>query len=284
MKSCWFLIFLPVIAACSDLQFSNDKGQDPAGYDLTNPQVFQLDKRLDEISGIVFLDASNTIVAENDEDGKLFSYSFTDKQITNSIKFGGKGDYEDIAFTGSDWYVLRSDGTLFFVQNSFTDSIKTEEFAFPEKANEFEGLLFDSTKQLLYLLCKSCIADADKRQINLYAFDINTKKWRQDANISLSTEPIQEMLKKKKTTFNPSAIAMQPITKDYFILSGTDDMLVITDSFFKVKDSYKLDAGLYKQAEGICFAKNGDMFISNESAKKGPATILYFKYNPVNEQ
>ncbi len=85
------------------------------------------------------------------------------------------------------------------------------------------------------------------------------------------------MLKKKKTTFKPSGIAMQPMTRDYFILSGTDNMLVVTDSFFNIKAGYKLDAGPFKQAEGICFAKNGDMFISNESAKKGPATILFFK-------
>lgn len=280
MKLCWFIILFPTIAACSDVSEDNDNEQNPAGYDLNNPQVFQLDKKLDEISGIVFQDASNTIIAENDEDGKLFSYSIPDKKIINSTKFAGKGDYEDIAFTGTDWYVLRSDGTLFRVQNNFSDSLKTQEFAFPEQGNEFEGLLFDSSKQLLYLLCKSCIDNSDKKQISLYGFDVISKQWKADAKISLSTEPIQDMLKKKKTSFKPSAIAMQPISKDYFILSGTDDMLVVTDSLFKIKDAYKLDAGLYKQAEGICFAKNGDMYISNESAHTGPATILYFRYKP----
>ena len=76
------------------------------------------------------------------------------------------------------------------------------------------------------------------------------------------------MLKKKKTSFKPSAIARHPITKDYFILSGTDNLLVVTDPLFNIKGAYKLDATLYKQAEGVCFSQNGDLFISNESAKK----------------
>ena len=85
------------------------------------------------------------------------------KEITNTVKFAGKGDYEDIAFTGPDWYVLRSDGALFRIQNNFTDSIKTTEFAFPEKGNEFEGLFLttphncftSSAKAVLTVLTKS---------------------------------------------------------------------------------------------------------------------------------
>ena len=40
---------------------------------------------------------------------------------------------------------------------------------------------------------------------------------------------------------------------------------------------FKLDPALYNQPEGMTFAPNGDLYISNEGGE-GIATILKFKY------
>jgi uncharacterized protein YjiK len=52
---------------------------------------------------------------------------------------------------------------------------------------------------------------------------------------------------------------------------------VIADTRGKIIEAYKLSEQQFPQAEGIAFAPNGDMFITNEG-KFGAPTLLEFKY------
>jgi streptogramin lyase len=45
-----------------------------------------------------------------------------------------------------------------------------------------------------------------------------------------------------------------------------------------VKQVFKLDKATFRQPEGICFAANGDLYISNE-AQDATGNILLFKYS-----
>jgi hypothetical protein len=60
-------------------------------------------------------------------------------------------------------------------------------------------------------------------------------------------------------------------------LSSAGNLLVIADTRGKIIEAYNLDPDLFPQAEGIAFAPNGDMFITNEG-KNGPPTLQLFKY------
>ena len=67
----------------------------PAGYDFSKPEKFELASALNEISGIAFKNEnSDSVLAIEDEDGKLYTYSLSSKNFRRS-KFGKKGDYED---------------------------------------------------------------------------------------------------------------------------------------------------------------------------------------------
>jgi uncharacterized protein YjiK len=75
--------------------------------------------------------------------------------------------------------------------------------------------------------------------------------------------------------FKPSAIAVHPQTGEVFILSSVDHVLISCDENGNVTGYALLDAGLFRQPEGIAFFPNGDMLIANEAAGKEPTLLLF---------
>jgi hypothetical protein len=53
---------------------------------------------------------------------------------------------------------------------------------------------------------------------------------------------------------------------------------VIADRKGKVENAFHISAVNFAQPEGITFADNGDMYISNEVATEQNATLLKFAY------
>ena len=104
--------------------------------DYTIHNSWQLPEILNEVSGIVWL-SEETMACVQDEDGVIFIYDLKDKKITDKIEFAGPGDYEGIAVRSNNAYVMRSDGTIFEVENFRTKKIKvkTIETRFTSKNN-----------------------------------------------------------------------------------------------------------------------------------------------------
>lgn len=273
-----FMLMLFFLTSCQEKYASSYVS--PPGYNINKPHKIKVKEVLDEISGIVYDRKENAIVAVNDEQGKLFKLDLANTFDYKLTKFSGSGDYEDLAYTGTEWYVLKSNGDIFLVKNIFTDSSSSEKFSNPQKGNEFEGLYFDETSKSLWLLCKSCAADNNKKAVSVYAFDIAAKQFRAEPAWQLSTKQIEEKLSLKDLAFKPSAIAMHPLQKQLYILSGVNKMLIILDSNRNVVSAYKLDPHEFRQPEGITFTDNGDMYISNEANDDSYANILKFIYQP----
>ncbi|MBK9735062.1 MAG: SdiA-regulated domain-containing protein [Saprospiraceae bacterium] len=96
------------------------------------------------------------------------------------------------------------------------------------------------------------------------------------SNFSIDVAEIQAFINKSITGFKPSALAKNPITGTWFILSGSDNLLVITDTNWKVKDVYQLNGNTFNQAEGITFDKEGNLYISNEGDEITNGNVLKF--------
>ena len=84
---------------------------------------------------------------------------------------------------------------------------------------------------------------------------------------------------KKDIIIQPSAIAVHPITKNYYILSAISNSLVVMDRNNEIKHVKRLSKKKFEQPEGLTFTSNGDLFISSEGQKK-KARIYKFKYFP----
>jgi uncharacterized protein YjiK len=276
-----FLLFL--FADCNYKTKDKAAFVSPTGYDINKPEKIKVKEILDEISGIVYSKEHNVLVAVDDEQGRLFRIDLKETFNYTLSKFAPNGDYEDLAYTGKEWFVLKSTGELYLVKNAFTDNVAHEKFPFPGKGNEFEGLYYDDGSNSLWLLCKSCTADKNTNTVSIYAFDVATRQFKTEPVWQIDVNKIKEQLSLKELSFKPSAIAIHPLQKQLFILSGVNKMLIVADRNGNIISCYKLDPSHFRQAEGITFADNGDMYISNEATDDAYANILKFTYQPANK-
>jgi hypothetical protein len=217
------------------------------------------------------------MVALNDEEGKLFRFNPGDKDIPESFKFLSKGDFEDLCFDGTYWYALKSKGMVIRISHAFTDSFSLREFPFPEKGNEFETIFFDPSTKKPIVICKLCINNREGK-IPAFSLDTSTAVFSYEPNFSPDTVSIMNILQKKKIECRPSGAAINPLTGELYIISSSDRLLLIMKDGM-MKQAFKLPKEFFRQPEGICFAPNGDLYISNE-AKGEIANILLFRYDP----
>jgi hypothetical protein len=250
-------------------------------YDLSSPQEITLGDKLHEISGVAYI-SDHIILGENDEQGKIFSIDPLKPDDTNypSVKFGAKDDYEDIVVIDTTAYLLISDGEIVEVPGfSKAEEVKGTTIAqMGGKHNEFETLYYDKSVNSLIMVCKSCHHEKDEIR-TAYRFDLATRKFSDTAYYTISIGDIAGKVKESGIKFFPSAAAIHPLLNKAYIVSSIGKLLVVTDKLGKVEEVYKLDPTLFNQPEGITFAPNGDMFISNEGGE-GRATLLKFVYKP----
>ncbi|ASZ10955.1 hypothetical protein KTO58_20615 [Chitinophaga pendula] len=277
-----YLALLLIIILSCNASSEQEKKQPstPKGYQLQDPQRFRVRESMQEISGLVLDPDENNIYAINDEEGRIYKIDLSADEPYPYWKFGRSGDYEDIVKTYKGWMVLKSNGTLYHVHNMFTDSTSSSEYklSIPGK-QEFESAYIDSSGQGVILLCKNCEDDKKKGVTSAYRFDLNSMQYDPAPVFQLSLDDISRLAGREIKHFRPSAATIHPIDKRLYIISNVNHMLVIATQQGKVLETYPFKNKLFLQPEGIYFAKNGDMYISNE-AGEGTANILKFVYKP----
>ena len=189
-----------------------------------------------------------------------------------------KTDIEDVTYINDIVYALWSHGVLFKISDwqaqPKVEKIKT----FLSKENNTEGLCYDPVIQKLLIACKdaSNVADEKKSTKAVYVFDMTQNK--------LSDQPFLLIHKKdfekagnQKLEFNPSAIAIHPVTHDIYLLSTRANKCMAVyshDGTFKTVQF--IDPELMPQPEGICFSPEGKLYISSEGKKGEPGNLFEF--------
>lgn len=256
--------------------------QNPKGYDLENPKRYSMPDILQEISGIAFNKGDSSVVyAQQDEDGILFSLPLGTKD-DKATKFGKKGDYEDVAVAQGWAILLKSNGT--FYTFPLTETSKEEvENAIETKdlipKGEYEGMFANETTGEVYVLCKNCKVDKDTKKTSGYILSLQTDgSLKSKGTFQIDVSKIDKMSGKKKGTFHPSALATNPITKQWFIVSSVNKVLLVADEKFNIISTHHLSSNTFNQPEGIAFDKDGNLFISNEGSETQTGNILRFDY------
>lgn len=270
------LVCAITLFACKQQSYSS-----PDGYDLNKPQKENLGKVLNEISGICFDADNNSLLAISDSKEKVFQLNLNKqklKDFTNNV-VPGKSDLEDITKVDSNIYLLSSKGIIYEVHGGKKDTTGIKSYPFnTDEQNDFETLYFDPSADALIMICKHCPSDKGKEARTAYRFDLATKEFEPSPFFTMSTAEVKNALKDDDAKFDPSAAAIHPINKRLYILSSAGNLLVVADTRGKIIEAYQLNPEQFPQAEGIAFAANGDMFITNEG-KYGPATLQMFKYH-----
>lgn len=269
------LMLLLVFISFSCMQQKRVKN--PPGYNLSAPVKYTLSSILTEISGLAFYKGDPEMVyAQEDESGRVYQFDMNDPHLMHT-KFAGKGDYEDIAIAREQVIMLRSDGALFIFPFSELNKhdepiVKTYENLLPK--GEYEGMYADEKTGKVFVICKSCKGSKKDKGTNGFIFNLMTGGVLQPAGSFNVTLPDAE---KKKSRFAPSALTKNPRTGEWYILSSVNKILVVTDTNWKVKETYPLSVSVFPQPEGIAFDKNYNLYISNEGGL-GNGNILKFVY------
>jgi uncharacterized protein YjiK len=249
-------------------------------YNLGKPEKFNMPESLFEISGITFVDGkSDTIYAIQDEEGKVFRLAWDiPKQL--HAKFGKKGDYEDLAIINGQIYVLKSNGVLSNFPLSeaiFEEPEDVREIKGLLPKGEYEGIYGDAAAGELYVICKNCPQDDSKKSVTGYILKPDGDSTAIPKSFSIDVDQIKAITGKVSRGFRPSGLAKNPLTKDWYIISAVNKLLVVTDSQWKVKDAFTLNGNMFIQPEGLAFDRAANLYISNEGDDLFSGNILKFK-------
>ncbi len=249
----------------ADNQARNGNGSSGANVQIV--ESWTMPSELLEISGIAWIDDSRFACVQ-DEEGKIFIYNITNKNIEKTISFAAPGDYEGIAITEKAAWVLRADGTLFELAD-YTSAKPTavqHKTTLTEK-HDVEGLNYDFKNNRLLLAIKGKEPSTDEYK-GIYEFDLETKKFNSTPVYKLQlADPILKDVKKKQK-YEPSDLAIHPLTNDVYILEGAEPKLLVLSPDGKMKKLVWLKNKEFIQPEGIDFNSQGELFISNEGQKK----------------
>lgn len=278
------LILFIILAGCNQKQQAQENipmppvPRKPFPYKIeAYTKKYKLPKELEEISGIS--DLGNGLMAcVQDEKGKVYVYSLVDEAIQKEIRFAKNGDFEDVSVAGNTVYSLRSDGMIYQIDD-FDGANQVTELETPLRAsNDTEGMCYHSASNSLWIACKAAsgINEHVKGTRAIYAFHLANKSLSANPIITIDLEHLSA-LAGNRVPFEPSGIAIHPVTGNTYIISSVGRVLIVLDSQGEVIHMQSLQQKGFKQPEGICFTANGDMYISNEG-RGGKANILYFKY------
>ena len=271
-------------------------------YTLTHPSnKFKLPHRLDEISGLSYF-TENRLICIEDEIGAMYEFDIERGEVIEEFKFGEGRDCEDIEIVKKIAYILQSNGTILQIRDFENAAPKIRKINTKlSRKNDTEGLAFDEGSNALLVACKGspylkkkCKELKGKRAI--YRFDLDAEEILEEPACIIDLESLKntagDLLTRKSfiglfkifdqaeedIDFRPSGIAVHPKTKDIYIISSVDRMLVVCNRNGEMLAAEELNKKVFRQPEGICFNPEGDLFISNER-KGSRANILMFKYN-----
>ena len=269
-------------------------------YQLRKPsQAFKLAHVLEEISGLCMTSDSRFLYSVQDEKGNIYKLDVTTGKIVERFNFGKRGDYEGLTYHENKFFITKSNGTIYEVENLGEDNQKVTNYKTDLKGkNDVEGLCYQPSTNSLLIACKGIPTfgetseEANNRK-SVYRFDLASNELKEEPCYKITLKKVQQFLKKSASpndfkkflsyldqddhfNFSPSGIAIHPKTEDVYILSSSKKMLLIINQAGEIQHLVKLSKKIHRQPEGIAFAEDGTLYISNEG-KGGHGRIFVYK-------
>jgi uncharacterized protein YjiK len=195
--------------------------------------------------------------------------------VESEVVFKDEGDFEDIVIINDDAWVLKSNGTLYHVQDFLKKSIPAVN-KYPtvlSGRNDTEGLAYDPVHNALLIACKEepfpeGIDATGSRAV--YRFSLEAVTLNPDPFLLINLEQYSH-----HKNFKPSGIAVQPVTGNIFMIGSVGKLLLVLSGKGEMLAIIQLNPKIFPQPEGICFGPDGALYISNEGAG-GTGTLLKF--------
>jgi len=235
----------------------------------------ELKNSLNEISGLTFL--SDKLFVHNDESATIFQIDEYSGKIIKKFTVGNpavKGDFEDIAAAQGKLYLITSTGDIYmFSEGNNKGNVGYKMFSTGIAKSDIEGLCYDESAHSLLIACKGNPGKHYKGYKVIYSFDLNTNTVSSEPRFKLNLNDLRN--KYGLSDFSPSAIIKNKKTGTFFILSSRDKAIAEMTASGKIINLVKLDEYRHNQPEGIEFAPDGSLLISDEGGS-GRGTLTRY--------
>ncbi|RYZ20259.1 MAG: hypothetical protein EOO16_17270 [Chitinophagaceae bacterium] len=282
------LLLSASLASCMGKNAPEKEEQEVAlekpAYRLDEPQKsWPLAADLLEVSGITWVN-NRQLLAIEDATRNIYVLDLG-KQGAISHKAplpagdGSKLDLEDVALLGKTAYALRSNGNLLEV-NGWETQPAVRELAteLPGRFN-VEGLCYDPATGKLLLAMKEPLGKKKKKagdSRDVYVYDPKAGRLMPEPLLVIGPDVVAKM-GNGKGGFNPSAIAVHPVSKEIYVLGSAGIKgLACFGRDGELKWFSPIADALMPQPEGLCFAPDGTLYISTEGNGKKPAQLFEF--------
>lgn len=231
---------------------------------------------LREISGLAVTDQGN-LLAHNDEQARVYVIDPRRGIVIKQFNVGSsglRGDFEGIAVSGSDIYLLTSNGKILrFREGKDRDEVSYTEIDTRLGAEcEFEGIAVDPGTGLLILPCKSVSKKGPRGALVIYRWD--PRKGASQRALMLTIPIAQVAAGNPWRTLHTSDMTIDPATRNYVLIAAQEKAFVeITPGGAVVR------AGLLpepsQQAEGVALTKEGVLIVADEGNDRAATLTLY---------
>ena len=100
---------------------------------------------------------------------------------------------------------------------------------------------------------------------------------KKDKQYAKLREDFVEKPSTKGFEFAPSSVAVHPFTGHIYVVSSTNNVLLVIDAQNEILEMTKLKKEAHIQPEGICFDSEGTLYIANQAKDAKPAKIYEYK-------
>jgi uncharacterized protein YjiK len=231
--------------------------------------------QLREISGLA-LTTRGTVLTHDDNVGRVYEIDPKTGILLKgfSLEGGVRGDFEAITIAGSDVYLLQSKGKIY----KFKEGADAEQVPYSlydtglGKECEFESMAYEADSSRLVLVCKKFLQKNAPKELLIYHVPLPLGD---RSAITALRVPIHDVIGSNKwKNFHPSDINIDPITKNYVIISSHEKGLIVITPDGEVVRSEPLP-GDHRQPEGVAITKDSILLVSDEANVKPPAITLY---------
>ena len=240
---------------------------------------WKLPMYLEEISGLA-MTRDNRLLAHNDEKGVIFEIDYQKGSIVKSFQLSDlknpvASDFEGIATIDDQIYLVTSSGRLYECREGTAgESVLFNVYTTGVGRDcEIEGLAYDESKRALLLMCKDARSADMEGKLAVYHWSIDKKKLIEDAHIVIPVVEFSRHIKGKK--FQPSGIERHPVSGNYFVVAARQGAIAEITPGGQVVSVREFPAQWHRQVEGITFAADGTLIVSDEGAGRKARLTLY---------
>ncbi len=229
-----------------------------------------------EISGLALL-ADGNVLAHDDQRGRVYVIDPLRGVILKWFSLGKngiRGDFEAIAVSGSDIFMLASNGDVYqFREGGDRESVPfTKHETKLGKECEFESLEIEPGTGAFLMPCKEIYKKSDRDQLMIYRWLMQPGE---EPAVERITVPLAAAIGENDwKRLRPSDMTIDPQTGNYIVITGPEKALIEFTPQWEVVRSLPLP-GDPEQPEGVAITPDGILIVASEGVKRPGEIALY---------